>query len=149
MYIFGGLGSGKTHLVVATLLALKKDRKVAGLFLLAPEYLNKLKCYFKNTEKQEEIRNFYCTAPVLVIDDFGEGKKDEAGTLSQWAIEEFKHLIFYRYEHNLTTLLTSRYKPSELAMVIDPAVVSRLVDMCALLENGDADYRYKHMTIIR
>lgn len=149
MYIFGGFGSGKTHLAVATILSLRKERHVSSPFLFAPEYLSRLKSFFSKNEKQEELRNFYRTASVLVIDDFGEGKKDESGQLTEWVKEEFKQLIFYRYEHNLTTIITSRYSPSELSHVVDPAVVSRIIDMCVLLQNEDADYRYKHLTIIR
>ena len=148
LYLFGTYGSGKTHLAVASLLSLRSVHGICGVFMVVPAFLDELKAQFRNGEEQERRFKVYRDAPVLVIDDLGEGRKEADGSLSEWAREKMFTLINYRYEHSLTTIITTRYTPRDMVRVLGTAVVSRLAEMCTFLHNKDDDHRFNDFTII-
>lgn len=147
LYIFGNYGCGKTHLAVASALALREYFHVSPVFLVVPSFLDKLRDNIQNSESVEKTFAIYRDAPVLVIDDLGEGKKDAEGQLSGWAREKLFTLINHRYEFELTTIITSRYAPQDMERILGQAAVSRLSEMCYFLWNKDEDHRKKNFMI--
>lgn len=149
LYIFGGFGSGKTHLAIATLLALQKQYGTPCLFMTMASFLDSIKASFnKDHAADENLFELFVEAPVLVIDDLGEGRTEKNGMLSSWAQERLFVLINARYEQELTTIVTSKYNPRELASVVGMAVASRLAEMCFFLHNREGDYRFREITVI-
>ena len=79
LYLSGNTGSGKTHLVIATINELaKKNIKCAIAFW--PDFLRNLKSSF-DTDYEEKI-NYLINVPVLLIDDLG------GETSTSWARDE-------------------------------------------------------------
>lgn len=149
LYIFGGFGSGKTHLAIATLLALQKQYGTPCLFMTMASFLDSIKASFnKDHAADENLFELFVEAPVLVIDDLGEGRTEKNGMLSSWAQERLFVLINARYEQELTTIVTSKYNPRELASVVGMAVASRLAEMCFFLHDREGDYRFREITVI-
>lgn len=146
-YIFGDYGCGKTHLAVASVLALRECFRVSPVFLVVPSFLDKLRDNIQNGESVDKTFSIYRDAPVLVIDDLGEGKKDAEGQLSGWAREKLFTLINHRYEFELTTIVTSRYSPKDMERILGRATVSRLAEMCYFFWNKDEDHRKKNFII--
>jgi DNA replication protein DnaC len=147
-YIFGPYGCGKTHLAVATLLAMQEVHHVSGVFMVTPDFCDQLRAEFNNGEQLQKKFNYYADAPLLVIDDLGEGRKDKFGQLAEWIQEKLYTLINHRYEHKLTTIVTSHYNPSDIGKIAGGAMASRLVEMCDFLHNTETDYRYRSLNII-
>lgn len=148
LYIFGGFGSGKTHLAIATLLALQKQYDTPCLFMTMASFLDSIKASFNKDHADENLFELFVKAPVLVIDDLGEGRTEKNGMLSSWAQERLFVLINARYEQELTTIVTSKYNPRELASVVGMAVASRLAEMCYFLHDREGDYRFREITVI-
>lgn len=148
LYIFGGFGSGKTHLAIATLLALQKQYGTPCLFMTMASFLDSIKASFNKDHADENLFELFVKAPVLVIDDLGEGRTEKNGMLSSWAQERLFVLINARYEQELTTIVTSKYNPRELASVVGMAVASRLAEMCYFLHNREGDYRFHDITVV-
>lgn len=149
LYIFGSYGSGKTHLAAAALIEIHRLYGVTGAFLTFSDFLAKLKACFNNDSKKfEETFQLYAKAPLLVLDDLGEERKDRNGRLSSWAGGQIFRLINYRYEFELTTIITSSIEPSKLAEALPRAVISRLFEMCFFLHDRAQDYRTKNLSII-
>lgn len=147
-YIFGDFGSGKTHLAVASLLEVHRLHDITGAFLVCADFLEELKNNFKDSDRLKQTFELYAKAPLLVIDDLGEGRKEKDGTLSEWANEQLFRLINYRYEFDLTTIITSTLNPSRLLQVVTPSVASRLPEMCDFLHNRATDYRVANINVI-
>ena len=145
-YIYGRFGSGKTHLAVASLLAMREKYNVSGVFMVVPEFCDNLRAEFDKEDGDVQKKfNYYADASLLVIDDLGEGSKDKSGKLSPWVREKLFILINHRYEQNLTTIVTSVLSPEQLGNVIGGASVSRLMQMCDVLVNDDGDQRMQNM----
>ena len=101
--IYGGYGSGKTHLAVG--IAQAVDMQV--IFANVPELLNHLRNLtgknnsFRYTGEFERIKS----APLLVLDDMGaEYKKDDA---SLWADEQIYQIINFRHWEAMPTIITT------------------------------------------
>lgn len=141
LYLYGRVGCGKTHLAVACMQALKECYHESCVFLVVPEFCDLLKSKFGSGEELQKEFNFFAKAPVLVIDDLGEGRKEANGSLSGWAKEKIFTLINYRYENQLTTIVTSILDPFALGEVIGLPARSRLGEMCQFLHIKDTDHR--------
>lgn len=148
LLFFGSYGCGKTHLAVASLLEVRKHYEHDALFLVVPTFLQELKSLFQDGRKFQEHLTRYQRAALLVIDDLGEGQKVN-GALTGWVKETLFSLINYRYEHDLKTIITSRYTPPDLEHVLGMATVSRLCEMCDFLEIDDPDYRKRSFRLIK
>ena len=117
------------------------------MFLVVPEFCDLLKSKFGSGEALQKEFDFYAKAPVLVIDDLGEGRRDN-GSLSSWAQEKLFTLINYRYENMLTTIVTSTLDPFRLGEVIGLPARSRLGEMCQFMHIKDTDHRMQGFHVI-
>jgi DNA replication protein DnaC len=123
---------GKTHLVVGVLKALYRQKRVRGFFFDTKEMLFQLRFYAGSQEdKYSRLLRFLMRVPILVLDDLGSER------LSDWSIEVISLLITYRYNHQLSTLITTNYqlKKSEEDLLnsleerLSPGVVGKLFHM--------------------
>lgn len=128
-FIYGEVSSGKTVLAAQMMFAELKDiylhayenKHNRTLFVSFPDMLTEIKSTFNSPEKTEDVLNRYMTAHFLVIDDFVTTRPTD------WVVEIIYHLINYRYEQMLKTIITSNYDLEKLeTMFNDQRIVSRI-----------------------
>ncbi len=118
--VFQGVtGSGKTHLAAA-IVNYQFEAAKPALFVVVSEFLDHLRSAFgpDNSASYDELFEQVKTAPLLVLDDFGEQ------TATPWAQEKLYQIINYRYNAQLPTVITTRNSLEE----IDNRISSRFVD---------------------
>jgi len=116
LFIYGGTGLGKTHLMQAIGNELKRiDPSLAICYLTAEEYLNEFVNYMKENNVPA-FRNKYRSIDVLLIDDvqfFQKGKQIQ---------EEFFNTFNALQQAKKQIVMTSDVAPKQL-----PAIEARLV----------------------
>ncbi|MEJ7554087.1 MAG: ATP-binding protein [Aquificaceae bacterium] len=127
---------GKTHLAVAILKTIYREKRIRGLFFDTKDLLYKLQSY-ANTEKYHKLMNLLLNAPLLVLDDLGSER------LSDWRIEVLSYIISHRYNFLKSTLITTNYpllkqsKDEEVARALEerlsPAIVGKIHQMNEVL----------------
>ena len=133
LLIFGGYGSGKTHLAAAIANALI-DRGIPVLFGTFADHLEKIREEFDKTG-QRQYQSMMKNTPMLVLDDVGKEK------LTDWGSEILFNVINYRYEHKLPFVLTTNFDENQLGNHVGGAVYSRMCEMCTAVTTGGKDYR--------
>lgn len=136
----GGTGSGKTHVAVGILMEVL-NRGHRGLYCNVTALLARLRdSYSANSPKREsEILQEVMDADLLVLDDLGA----EAAT--DWVRDRLYLIINSRYESSRATIVTTNCDDAELAERIGDRSVSRLREMCEVLEFPNEDYRYNQL----
>ncbi|RMH50895.1 MAG: chromosomal replication initiator protein DnaA [Zetaproteobacteria bacterium] len=108
LYIYGGVGLGKTHLITAVANRIhERDPKARIAFLSGELFTNRL-LFAIRTRSNEEFRRRYREVDVLIIDDvqFIAGKESTQ--------EEFFHTFDTLHKANKQILLTSDQPPGAL-----------------------------------
>lgn len=135
LYLVGGVGSGKTHLAVATVQRVI-DRGFKGRFLLVPDWLREIKRSFGGTSDEERsITGAFEFDGLLVVDDIG------AERATDWVEEQLYLGVNYRYTHLLPTIFTSNEGPGQLEQRLGKRTVSRIIEMCDAVPVNAPDYR--------
>ena len=117
LFIYGGVGLGKTHLLQAIAqLSLANDIKL--LYVSAEQFTNEFVTAVRNRQT-EEFRNKYRTVKLLLIDDiqFIGGKEQTQ--------ESFFHTFNELHNSNHQIVVTSNCPPKSLPLV-DDRLCSRL-----------------------
>ncbi len=114
-------GCGKTHLAAA-IVNYQYQAKKPALFIVVPEFLDHLRSTFNPDKKvsYDELFEKVKTAPLLVLDDFGEQ------SATPWAREKLYQVINYRYNARLPTVITTVYTLDEDEL--ESRIASRLID---------------------
>ncbi|HZC07954.1 MAG TPA: ATP-binding protein [Ktedonobacterales bacterium] len=136
IFLYGGPGSGKTHLLAAAFNALMAQGR-CPLYTLVPDLLDHVRDGLNASDKGEYSARFDAIreAPILILDDLGAEKE------SDWSHETLFKLIDHRYRQELPTAIASNLLPEDL----EPRIASRLQDVAlsaALLMTGP-DYRLR------
>ena len=144
LLIVGPVGRGKTHLAVAILLELIREKGVRGAFCDFTDLLSRIQATFGRNadENPDEILAPYRDAELLVLDELGARRPTE------WAREVLYGLLNTRYNRNRITILTTNFydeaeKPGDetLEVRVGSAVRSRLFEMCRTLRVSGPDFR--------
>lgn len=136
LVICGSVGIGKTHLAISVLRELLfADNNVK--LVSVPELFLQIRESFKNrTETENDIVDRYSSFDWLILDDFGAEKS------SDYTIEIMYVLIDKRYKNNKHKMfVTSNLSLQKLAEQTSDRIVSRLVEMCRIMEIDLPDYR--------
>jgi chromosomal replication initiator protein len=116
LYIYGGVGLGKTHLLHAIgNKILKNNKNIKILYVTSETFTNQLINAIKDA-KMEIFRNKYRNIDVLLIDDiqFIAGKERIQ--------EEFFHTFNTLYENQKQIILTSDQPPKQIKFLEDRLV---------------------------
>jgi DNA replication protein DnaC len=140
----GPIGSGKTHLAVATALEMIKRFDSPVLFMVVPDLLDHLRAAFDPNrsigydERFEQVK----TASILILDDLG------TENATPWAREKLFQIFNYRYNERLPIIVTTNVdlRPGggrqAATGAIDERIRSRLLDERTVYAELDAeDYR--------
>lgn len=161
LFFFGPVGTGKTHLAVATVQAIisknpeqfgyrndsslySKDnvQNSAGKyfsFISVVELLNTMREGFRgNAWHQEKAQNLMHQAKIndlVILDDLGAEKYTE------WVEEQIFYLVDVRYRMERATIFTSNCSLDFLEKQIGKRTVSRIIEMTIGIKVDGADYR--------
>ena len=83
------------------------------------------------------ILNSFSCADLLVLDDFGVER------VTDWTRQIFYTIINKRYNSMKSTVVTTNVSISQLENEFDARIISRLVEMCRVIEMGGEDFRYR------
>ncbi|MDY6933819.1 MAG: AFG1/ZapE family ATPase [Spirochaetota bacterium] len=143
LYLWGGLGTGKTLLSAIILTELITRHALEGrLIKISRTFFNRLRSTFvegsSSYGEATKIEKELAEIDILVIDDFGVQRD------SVWEQETLYNLVDARYEAERFTIFTSNNDPNKhLKDTADGRILSRIKEMCRVLEISGQDYREK------
>jgi DNA replication protein DnaC len=143
LFLWGNPGTGKTLLSAIILTELITRYAVEGRFIkISRTFFNRLRATFVEGSPSygtaEKIEHELSDVDVLIVDDFGI-QRDSA-----WEQETLYNLIDARYEGEKFTIFTSNNSPLKtLKDISDGRVLSRIQEMCRIIEISGSDYREK------
>lgn len=133
LLIFGGYGSGKTHLAAAIANNLV-DKGIPVLFGTFSDHLEHIREEFDKDGHRQYLASMKST-PVLVLDDLGKEKRTE------WTEQILFDVINYRYEHLLPFVITTNMDENGFGNYVGGAVYSRMCEACTAVKTQGKDYR--------
>jgi DNA replication protein DnaC len=138
LFLYGGYGTGKTHLAVAIARELLLQGKEL-LFTSVPRLLFEIRKAFKQDADDTEAFYVekYSSCPFLILDDFGLEKSTE------WARQTLDYIIYERDNHLRPTVITSNFSLDELTEKMDGRISSRLAGMGKVVLFKGEDYRLR------
>jgi DNA replication protein DnaC len=136
LYLFGPVGTGKTHLAVATLLALRAEGYF-GQYISTQELLVTCRNSFRSEEGLKEILEPYGRMDVLLLDDLGTEKPTE------FTRETLGTVIDRAYRHEQRLIVTSNLDLNALAERLDARIADRLIGLCQAIRATGTSYRQK------
>ena len=134
LYIYGGVGMGKTHLLNSIGLKLKKSNKV--MFISAERFMYQFVKSIKSNE-MVKFKDYFRNTDVLLIDDiqFMNGKEAMQ--------EEFFHTFNALIDKGSQIILSADRSPNKLSR-IQERIKSRFSGGLVVdIQNSDFDLRYK------
>jgi DNA replication protein DnaC len=135
LYLFGSVGTGKTHLAIGLLRALIECRKLRGKFVSARSFIMRCQTAFRQRESAEDIVDeLLQSTHFLVLDDVGSEK------VTDYARHSLLHLVDECYGRGVVLVITSNVDVQALEQ-IDKRIASRVVEMCDCWRFEEPDYR--------
>lgn len=148
MYLYGGVGTGKTHLMICIANYLIENKLIKTLITNFIEISKNIRSVFNNKNKsEEEVILNYCNIPILIIDDIGTEKVKSGEEDNNWMQEKIYEILNYRYTNMLPTLFSSNYSLKELLEQrgLAQKTIDRIYEMTKdfQLKMEDLSYRLK------
>jgi len=139
IYIWGGVGSGKTHTLYALLNETPKIHKVVSMIRNTTELLRDIRMDFDRPwdMKKKEEETIMSFRGILFIDDIGAEK------MTEWVAETFYLILNHRYNDELPTIFTSNLSPAELSEKLGDRIASRIVGSCDVVKLDGEDRRLR------
>jgi len=146
LFFIGPPGIGKSHLAVAVLKQVIREKGARGLFYDVRELLKIIRSTYDPVHRttEFEVLQPVMTADLLVLDDLGAEKP------SEWVDETLNLIVNTRYNERRATIFTSNYEekedrtdPDSLLVRVGARMHSRLYEMCEFLEFDGADFRHR------
>lgn len=154
LYIYGAVGSGKTHIAYAIYKKACEEKiieveeegvkrqyithpfKRGVRFFNTTELLHEIRADFsrdQRTKIEPENEILQNKSSIIIFDDIGAEKATD------WVAETLYLMVNKQYENVTPVIFTSNLKIDELAEKIGDRTVSRIVEMCEIinLEGGD------------
>lgn len=125
-YIWGGVGTGKTHLGYAVMNSLIEDEKPC-FATSVPDLLEKIRPG-RDDHKINEYKDTMREIPFLFIDDIGKENPTEWVRTTLWS------LINHRYNWLKPTFITSNHDPDSLPSDSVGAISDRISEMFYTVE---------------
>lgn len=158
LFLQGPVGTGKSHLSVATLRAIieanidsfgcqKSETPIYGeqeyhgfscTMISVVEFLGSLRQSYSAKNLKHLANRLLHQAKIceiIILDDIGAEKP------SDWGEEQLFSLIDLRYRMQRSTILTSNCTLKELEAQLGDRLVSRIFEMCEGVKVGGEDYR--------
>jgi DNA replication protein DnaC len=153
LVLWGKVGRGKTHLLVALLRELMFRHGVETRFIEFSRLLLLLKEGYQAGVSDAPVLSEISEVPILAIDELGKGR------LTDWELRVIDDVVSRRYNAMTCTLFTTNYIPGALSGASPPnlattseltqnlgdrvgeRVYSRLREMGTFVELGGPDYR--------
>jgi len=154
LLFIGPIGTGKTHLAVATIQELVRSKGVPCLFCDYRELLKEIQNSYNasvQTTELEILRPVF-EAEVLVLDELGAVKP------SEWVWDTVSLILNTRYNDKRTTIITTNFsdqpaghntgprgaaREETLGDRIGERMRSRLHEMCRVVQMDGIDFRLK------
>ena len=144
VYLWGGPGTGKTHLCAATMRAILVPNnaiRVRGLNVL-DMILNMRSKVFKGSEITEEEYVERASSGVLILDDLGAEK------ITDWVRQAIYAIINRRERNGIPTMITSNLSLDDLAKNLgDDRITSRIAGCSKVLRLNVPDQRIRDMAV--
>ena len=143
LLIMGPVGTGKTHLAVAALQQIMREKvpPVRGRFVDFTSLVLEIQMTFDGSGSSRDILQPLVEAELLVVDELGAGKT------SPWVMDLLYYLVNTRYLEDRVTIFTTNFsdfpRPSEESLTdrVSQRIRSRLHEMCRRIELRGDDFR--------
>jgi DNA replication protein DnaC len=149
LVLMGPVGTGKTHLAVAALQQILREKRpvIDGRFADFTSLVLEIQMTFGDSgTRQRDILQPLVACDLLVVDELGAGKT------SPWVMDLLYYLVNSRYLENRLTLFTTNYsdfpkKPGEESLTdrVSQRIRSRLWEMCRRIELRGRDFRAERL----
>lgn len=134
LYFWGGVGRGKTHAAMSIANELVERHAVEVMFVNIPDIASRVRRSFDEAGSADRtLFEELAGTELLVLDDLGMEHRTD------WVREQIYRVVEFRYRNQRPILVTSNRSPDELDHL--PQVVSRLYEMCRIVEFGGSDRR--------
>jgi len=149
LVLMGPVGTGKTHLAVAALQQILREKRppVNGRFADFTSLVLEIQMSFDDSgASQRDILQPLVECDLLVVDELGAGKT------TPWVMDLLYYLVNTRYLENRLTIFTTNYsdfpkKSGEESLTdrVSQRIRSRLWEMCRRIELRGRDYRAERL----
>ncbi len=148
LVLMGPVGTGKTHLAVAALQQVLREKRppVRGRFADFTSLVLEIQMTFDGSGSSREILQPLVDCDLLVLDELGAGKT------TPWVMDLLYYLVNTRYLENRLTIFTTNYsdfpkKTGEESLTdrVSQRIRSRLWEMCRRIELRGRDYRAERL----
>ncbi len=134
LYIYGSVGTGKTHLMVSIGKEIVRRRCSMIKFIHMPEWMGK---FYGSIKYRDRIMQKAKDAIVLLVDDLGAEQQTD------YTIPIMCELLDYRWTRKLLTYFTSNLTPDQVDKNVDPRIISRISGLSKFIMLTGKDGRVK------
>ncbi len=148
LLLMGSVGTGKTHLAVAALQQIMREKRppLRGRFADFTALVLEIQMTFDGPGSSREILQPLIDTELLVLDELGAGKS------TPWVMDLLYYLVNTRYLEGRVTIFTTNFSDfpkrtgeESLTDRVSHRIRSRLYEMCRRLELRGLDYRAERL----